>query len=133
MPYIDKAYILTFITEEDLQELTNDDDANLVNAIARADDKINSYVVNQTTVPLADVPDMIKGISLDLAVYYLHSRTQSNNVPDMVMRKYEDAIFTLKDISAGRAKLNFTTEPKPDQLTSIEINGDDLKMSRDMF
>lgn len=131
--YINKDYILTYMSEDDLNDLTGTSDTNLDNAISRADDVINSYISNQVTLPLTEVPHTLKGISYDLTIYYLHSRTQSNNVPDMIVKKYDDAIAALKDISAGRAALNFTQDPKPEQVTGITFEGDDLVMSRDMF
>ena len=133
MAYIDRKYILTFISEDDMSALTEANDENLDNAISRADDMINSYISNQVTLPLTEVPPILKGISYDLCIFYLHSRTQANNVPEMVLEKYEKSIELLKDISRGRAKLNFTQEPKPEQVTGIVISGDDLVMSRDMF
>ncbi len=134
MAYIDREYILSFITEGDLDTLTAGDDAeaNLTNAIERADDLINSYLSNQMTVPLTEAPVMIKGISVDLTIYYLHSKTQSNNLPEQVVRKYEDAILLLKDLSAGKAKLNFTSD-EPEQSAIIKTSGDEPVMSRDMF
>ena len=133
MAYIDRKYILTFISEDDMSALTEANDENLDNAISRADDMINSYISNQVTLPLTEVPPILKGISYDLCIFYLHSRTQANNVPEMVLEKYEKSIELLKDISRGRAKLNFTQEPKPEQVTGIVISGDDLVMSRGMF
>lgn len=133
MQYIDKDYILSFISEGDLDNLTGGIDANLDNAVSRADDMIDSYISNQVTLPLTEIPPAVKGISYDLTIFYMHSRTQSNNIPDMIIAKYEESINLLKDISKGRAKLKFTEEPAPEQVTGIVISGDDLVMSRDMF
>ena len=137
--YIDEEYILTFITQDDLDALLGTDetkaDERLTKAIQRAQAKIDFYIAKRVTVPLpeGDVPEDIKGICVDLAIYYLHSRTQSNNFPELVRIKFEDAISTLKDIARGIGELQFKVEPKPDEETSITTIGDDPVMTRDMM
>ncbi|MBV6480217.1 MAG: hypothetical protein HGGPFJEG_03070 [Ignavibacteria bacterium] len=132
-PYIDKDYILSIITEADYTELTGGVDANLDTAVADAGDDIDFYCASRVSVPLEEVPKMIKRICADLTIYNLHSRTQSNRVPDMAREKYEDAILKLKDISAGKGKLPFAEDPKPTPESSVIVSGFDPVMSRDMF
>lgn len=133
MAYIDKDYILKFISQDDLNEISASTDANIDAAISRAQSIIDLYLASQVTVPLTEVPELIKGICADIAIYHLHSRTQSNNVPTWVTQKYDDGIAMLKDIASGKGTLPFVEDPEPEQDTTITIIGNDSVMSRDMF
>ncbi len=133
MDYIDVDYISSFIQDEDLEALTGGDPDNLDNAIKRAKGRIDSYLANQYTLPIAEVPEDIKGLCLDLTIYFLHTRTQSNLVPEMVAKKYDDAIVVLKDIASGKGKLAFTIDPKPEKDESVITEGFTPVMSRGMF
>lgn len=133
MDYIDVDYISSFIQDEDLEALTGGEPENLDNAIKRAQGRIDFYLANQYTLPIAEVPEDIKGLCLDLTIYFLHTRTQSNLVPEMVAKKYDDAIVVLKDIASGKGKLAFTTEPKPEKDESVITEGFTPVMSRGMF
>lgn len=130
--YIDKDYILQFLSPADLDVISASTDTNINAAIARAQGIIDFYVSSQVTVPLDTPPEIIKGICADITIYHLHSRTQSDNVPEWVTQKHDDAMRLLKDICQGKGKLHFA-DPQPEQSTTIKMLGDDLTMSRDMF
>jgi len=131
--YIDVDYISSSIQDEDLEALTGGEPENLDIAIKRATGRIDFYLANQYTLPIAEVPEDIKGLCLDLTIYFLHTRTQSNLVPEMVAKKYDDAIVVLKDIASGKGKLPFTVDPKPEKDESVITEGFTPVMSRGMF
>lgn len=135
MAYINKEYFLRRIKLALLNELTNSSDENLDDALKSADDMIDSYLRNKIKVlPLSNPPDMIKRCSFDIAHYLLHDRTQSNQVPANVITKYDTAVEYLKAISSGNVQLTtIDTIPEANKESTIEVTGEDLKMSRDMF
>jgi phage gp36-like protein len=106
MAYSDKDYFLTKINPSELDNLTGSDDSNLDAAISSSDSLIDSYLTNAVeTLPLNPVPDMIKQISYDIAVFYLHDRIQYVDIPDWIRDKYDAAINFLKDVSKGIANI----------------------------
>jgi len=140
--YIDKSYILNFIAETDLNHLIEYDpdnpgpsNARLEKAILRAQAKMDFYIAKRVVVPLpeTDVPEDLKGVCVDLTIYYLHSKTQSNDFPEMVRIKFEDAIATLKDIAKGIGEFQFKEDPKPEEETTIITVGDEPVMTRGMM
>jgi phage gp36-like protein len=137
--YITIDDILTFITQADLDALVEKTvagwETRLDKAIQRAQSRMNFYLGKRVAVPLApeNVNDDLKGICVDITIYFLHSKTQSDRVPEWVNKKYEDAISTLKDISKGIGDLQFASDPLPEQDTSITTIGDEPVMTRDMM
>ena len=103
--YTDKAFFLTRIKLEELDKLTEENEDNLNSAISAADSLIDSYAMNATTVPLDPVPEIIKQLSYDIAIFYLHDRIQFNDIPERVKDKYDAALNWLKDLAAGKANL----------------------------
>jgi phage gp36-like protein len=70
--------------------------------IADADAEIDGYVGTRYALPLAEpVPAVLVPIACDIARYRLYD----DAVPDIVRKRYEDAIARLKDIAAGRLVL----------------------------
>lgn len=107
MAYSDEEYFLTKINQEELDKLTGEDEegVNLESAIAAADSLIDSYLSSKTTTPLDEPPEIIKQLSYDIAIFYLHDRIQYNDIPERVKDKYDAALNFLKDIASGKAGL----------------------------
>jgi phage gp36-like protein len=104
--YSDKIYFLTKIDEQELDKLTAGSEINLDAAIQTADSMIDSYLTNVVAaLPLANPPEVIKQISYDIAIFYLHDRIQYNDIPERVKAKYDAAVFFLKDIARGQANI----------------------------
>jgi len=125
MAYTDEEYFLTKIKQSEIDNLIRDDageaqEANLTSAIASADDKINTYlrsVLKTVPVPDAKVTETIRQCSYDIAMYSLHDRIQYTDVPDRIVRKYDDAIAWLKDVARGVVDLGFTEEEENSGVT----------------
>lgn len=111
MPYSDKSYFLTKISETELAKLVNDDDANLDEAIRAADSIIDSYLITHIaalplpSVPVHALPPLIRQLSFDIALFHLHDRIQYADIPERIRAKYDAAIFWLKDFARGQANL----------------------------
>lgn len=105
MAYSDKSFFLTKIAQQDYDNLTGLNDANLTSAVMNADSLIDSYLGSITATPLAIVPPAIQQASYDIAVFYLHDRIQFNEIPQRVKDKYDAVINWLKDIASGKANI----------------------------
>jgi len=109
MAYCTKADILEQLEEDVLIQLTDDDDAGVVDegkvtrAIADADAEIDSYCGTKYDVPFSTVPVMLRKMSVDIAIYNLYARRRG--APEDRKERYDDAISFLKDISKGIASL----------------------------
>jgi len=89
-------------------------DTRVDRAIENADAVIDAYLGSRYTIPITTVPDMIRAISVDLALWNLYSRrsqTFPKEVEDIRRVRYEKAIEALKDIATG--KISVGLEPAP--------------------
>jgi phage gp36-like protein len=100
--YSNKEYFLTKIDLETLNTLTNSVDDNLNSAISSADSLINGYIGSAVKLPLTPVPDILKQVSYDIAVFHLHDRIQYKDIPERIRDKYDAALNYLKDVAAGK-------------------------------
>lgn len=125
MAYSDKDLFLTKINESELDILTGADDDNLTAAISSSDSLIDSYLTNAVKVlPLDPVPEMIKQISYDIAIFYLHDRIQYKDIPDWVRDKYDAAINFLKDVAKGVANIPGLTADDTSEAVQYIDNSD---------
>lgn len=111
MAYSTQADLEKRISEIELFQLTSDDtDAEeadgdvIAEAIADADEEINSFVGVRYPVPFTTVPGRLKTISADIALYNLFSR-RGDVVPEIRTERYKSAIRFLQDVGKGTATL----------------------------
>ena len=133
MAYSEKADILEQMDEDILIQLTDDVDAGIVNddavtrAIADADSEIDSYCGVRYSVPFSTVPDRVRKLSVDIAIYNLYARRKG--APEDRKTRYENAIRFLKDIAKGLATLG---KDDPDG-SPAESNKPDIDQSDRIF
>lgn len=123
MAYTDKTYFLTKIKQASLDKLTEGVDANLTAAIASADSLIDSYlssVISQ--LPLQSPPEIIRQLSYDIALFYLHDRIQYVDIPDWVKTKFDAAVFFLKDVARGQANIPSLTAEQTEEGIRSDAN-----------
>jgi phage gp36-like protein len=113
MAYCAQDDLLKLIPEEELAEITAESgdspDTAVVNeAIAKADSEIDAYCGVRYSVPFSTVPERVKSLSVEMAIYHLYSRRSV--VPEVRRQKYEDAIILLKAIAQGAAVLSVSGE-----------------------
>ena len=111
MAYCTQSDLLTMIPVKELAELTADSgdtpDSEVVDeVIHRADAEIDAYLGMRYTLPLSPLPDQVKGLSIDMALYHLYSRRSV--VPTVRRQKYEAAVAFLKLVAAGESVLENT-------------------------
>ena len=110
MTYSTEADILLQIDKETLINLTDDADSGSINddvvnqAISDADALIDSYIGSNYTVPLTTVPQIIKTISVDIAIYNLYSR-RMDTMPDVRKDRFKNALKYLQDIANSKISL----------------------------
>jgi len=77
-------------------------------AIATADAEIGGYCAGRYSVPFDPVPPVVKGLSVEIAIYRLYQR---RTVPERIGKTYDKAVARLKDISKGLMTLGVATPP----------------------
>lgn len=108
MAYSTQDDLLTMISQAELAALSaetgDEPDAQVVaEAINRADAEIDAACGLRYAVPLFPVPERVKSLSADLAIYHLFSRRSA--APEVWRRKYQDGLAFLKLVAAGQATL----------------------------
>ena len=104
--YSSQSDIERLIPPDTIYQLTNDGVAGgtdtdvLEESIRQADAEIDSYCGTFLTVPFVVVPDIIKKISVDIAIYNLYSR-KVEEIPPARNDRYKNAIRQLEGISKG--------------------------------
>jgi phage gp36-like protein len=107
MAYCTKQNLIDRFREDELIQLTDEAGAGVINdtvlnqAIGDADGEINSYLAGRYTLPLASVPEVLVLKACDIARYYLYDEA----VPDVVQKRYDNAIAWLKLVAKGDISL----------------------------
>ena len=110
MAYCTKSDILDQLDESILIQLTDDEGTGEVNdnrvdkAISAADAKVDAYCQKLYAIPLSPVPDSIRDISVDIAIYKLYSR-RDDTMPETRRDNYKNAIRFLEKVSEGKVEL----------------------------
>lgn len=136
MSYSTQDDIEKLIPAADLADLTSEDssvDAAVVaDCIAKADAEIDGYLGIKYQVPLSPVPDLVKAMSVDLAIYNLHKRRPLMPMPDTVKMAYGDRVSFLKQVVAGNATIGISAaEPAAVSQDVVEIGSSERVFSRD--
>lgn len=110
MPYSSLADLVERLPEQALIQLTDDTGVGLVDsaktaaAIARADQEIDTWCGARYQVPFATPPAILVALSAELAIYYLHGRTQAE-IPESWRDAHKNALALLRAISEGKVSL----------------------------
>jgi phage gp36-like protein len=119
--------IKKLVPEEVLVNLTDDEDTGSVNqarvdeAIEQADAEIDSYCGGRYSVPFSTTPDIVKKLSVDIAIYNLYSRTLQD-FPEVRRERYRNAIRQLEGISKGTVSLGVDPAPSAPTDSAAETN-----------
>ncbi|HAR97942.1 MAG TPA: DUF1320 domain-containing protein [Syntrophus sp. (in: bacteria)] len=137
MAYCAQADLEEQISPAELIELTDDagsgsvDTSAVARAIADADAEIDSYCGGRYTLPFSPVPVMIRKLSVDIALYNLHTRRSFAKAPEERQKRYDNAIRFLRDVSKGLISLGADEPARTDTSNSVEMTGNDRIMTRD--
>ncbi len=117
MAYCTLTDIKKSIPEETLVQLTDDENAGVVNqarideAVEGADGEIDSYLSAQYSVPVEPVPRVVNKLSVDIAVYNLYGR-RVEKIPEVRETRYRNAVRLLEKIAEGKVNIGEAAEPE---------------------
>ena len=100
------------VAESELTVLTDDSgtgipvDSRITEAISRADAMIDYYCQAKYNVPFTTIPDVIKWLSVDLAVHFLYLRRRTDDMPEPIVKQHSMAMAKLKRIQSGEVKIS---------------------------
>lgn len=91
------------------------DAAKVAEAVLKAGSEIDAYCQVKYSVPFSPVPDLVKSLAEDIAVYNLFARRgfKENTADKAIMEKYKNAIALLRDIAKGLAAVGTGTIEEP--------------------
>lgn len=112
MSYARKSDLIERFGERELVQLTDRtrtppttvDDVVVDRALGDAASLIDGYLGKVYALPLATVPTNLTKIQADVARYYLHGKAADKD--SAVTRAYGEAIAWLRDVAAGRIRLD---------------------------
>jgi phage gp36-like protein len=96
------AQTLVYLTDRATPPTGTIDMDLVAQELVNTDAIINGYVGNRYRLPLDPVPDLVTDLALSIAIYKLHVQTPD----EKVVRDYDQAIRTLRDIGTNAVKLN---------------------------
>lgn len=86
-------------------------DSWITQALATADDEINSFLARRYVLPLLSVPGLLRNIAMTLAFYWLADRDQQ--ATNLLEERYKMALQQLREIADGKRELGLPTPEKP--------------------
>lgn len=137
MAYSTLEDLKTYMPNNHLVQLTDDENVNEIDtevvddAIARADNLIDSYLRGRYPVPIADsedVPQEIKDISTKVAAYNLYRKNMQLTLPEPVKIEYKQAIDLLKMIQSGKVS-PFAANEEPTVIRTNKTSSDKIYSS----
>lgn len=105
----DASYLWNVAINRETNEL---DDAAIAQALEDTDEEINSLLSRRYKLPLeTTVPRILNRVAVSIAFYWLADR--DNQATELVRKRYEDAIKTLKEIASGQRDIGLPTLEQP--------------------
>lgn len=136
MAYSAKSDILEQLDKAILIQLTDDDgigvvdDDKVTRGITDADATIDAYCQGRYSVPLSPVPDKMRQVSVDLAIYNLYSR-RGDAAPETRRDRHKEAIRFMEKVAEGKISLG-SSAPAPETTgNSVDIDQSDRIFTRD--
>jgi phage gp36-like protein len=116
------------VQEDTLIQLTDDDNSGEIDAsvidesVIYSETLIDGYLRGRYTLPLSQVPAVIKILAVDLSIYRLYSRRFHTDTPDAISEKYKNSIRILEQIQRGIISLGIETAGRPPELGEYRTN-----------
>ncbi len=109
MSYCTMDDVRNQLEEARLVQLSDDEgtgavvESRVLQAISDADEEINGYLGARMAVPVSPVPESLRRLSADIAVYNLYSRREK--VPEHRIERYRNAVRFLEQAALGKISL----------------------------
>ncbi|MCX9038486.1 DUF1320 domain-containing protein [Citrobacter portucalensis] len=114
--YCSPAELEQSIPRNTLIQLSSDDptasdpDGGVVNdALQFAGELIDAHLRGRYTLPLQEVPTVVRDMARTLARYWLYSRRPEGDLPEVVKDSYRVTVKTLENIRDNKLTLGITT------------------------
>jgi len=120
------ANVLIQLTDAAGEAIDEDD---VTRAIADADATIDSYCQDRYPVPFSPVPDKIRQVSVDIAIYNLYS-LRDDTAPDMRKDRHKEAIRWLEKVNKGDITLGAATPSRSNTPDTVNISSNDRIFDR---
>jgi len=102
--------------------------ANINACLIKASSEIDRYVGVRYALPLAVVPDDLKRVCCDIAMYWLCPTAVTQT--DLKRDRYKDAISFLRDLSTGKATLGIAqNQDEPAVLPEVHVPQRGLRLT----
>lgn len=110
--------VLVYVTDDAGSGVVDED--KVTEAIAKAGAEVESYCRASYTVPFDPVPDLIRSLTCDIAVYNLFARRgfRENTADVAVQERHKNAAALLRDIARGLASVATGTPEEPETYTA---------------
>ena len=129
MAYITKDDLEKRLSSEYLLMIADDDQDGVLDeqvideAISQAQSEVDTYIGTRYEVPILDPPQVVKKLTADLAIYYLHMR--KDNMPEPVQKLYDGALKLLTLIAQGKVTLGVSEQVEQTSGSAIMIKARD--------
>ena len=93
-------------------------------AVTSAEEMIDGYLRGHYTLPLKDVPTIVRELTVSIARHSLYARRPEgkDDLPPAVVRSYKNALDMLKAIQSGALSIGVAatqgTQPEPGKMRS---------------
>jgi len=127
MKFITRTELLTYIDNELLSQLTNNDNDILDNISEFAISEICGYISGKYNVDeIFNKTGLNRNayfvsITMDILLFHLYSRSSSNNIPDIRIQKYSKAIEYLESVGKGTITPDLPVKSKEFNTGSSEL------------
>ena len=95
------------------------DETTIEQALQQASDEIDSLLARRFQLPLPTVPGVINKMAVQIAIYWLADN--DNQVTDLIEKRYQQAIATIKEIVAGIRELGLPTATATPEAASGKV------------
>lgn len=112
MPYATKQDLIDRFGEQELIELTDRDNSGAIDdtvldqALADANEEIDTYVGARYRLPLSTVPQILVRWCADIARYHLYDEA----APEQVQKRYDGVRGSMKMLAEGKTTLGLDTD-----------------------
>lgn len=137
MSYATLSDLENWIDEDELVQLTDDDDSGTVDTdkvdtvLEAASMEIDGYLGERYDLPLASVPGTINKLCCDIAIYNLYTRRQGP--PDYIEKKYDNAVRFLEKVAAGKISLGASDPEGTGTSSNLQVSSKDREFTEDVL